>query len=45
MMFAEVRVEGLDVITLTDLEGQYSFELAPDTYTLSCKCGLYQASE
>ena len=35
VMYAEVRVEGLDVITLTDLEGQYSFELAPGTYTLS----------
>ena len=35
VMYAEVRVEGLDVSTLTDLDGQYSFELAPGTYTLS----------
>ena len=35
VMYAEVRVEGLDVSTLTDLDGQHSFELAPGTYTLS----------
>ena len=35
VMYAEVRVEGLDVSTLTDLDGQYSLELAPGTYTLS----------
>ena len=35
VMYAEVRVEGLDISTLTDLDGQYSFELAPGTYTLS----------
>ncbi len=35
VMYAEVSVEGLDVSTLTDLDGQYSFELAPGTYTLS----------
>ena len=35
VIYAEVKILDLNLITLTDLDGRYSFELSPGTYTIS----------
>ena len=35
IIYAEVKIQDLNLTTLTDLDGRYSFELSPGTYTVS----------